>query len=81
MRDGRGDLVGGRFDAEEFDQVTDDFFGVRHQFGEFDAEHGNAGVGFDECVTMFEQTSLQLFTFRVARGEPLATMFFTAVFQ
>ena len=81
MVDGRCDLFFGGFDAEELDQVGDDFFGVRGQFGEFDPEDRHVGVRGDERVAMLEQTALQFFALLVGRGEPLAAVFFGSALQ
>ena len=70
------DLFGGRFDAEELDQVGDHFLGVRCQFAEVDVEDGDFRVRGDEGVAVFEETALHSFTVFVGGGEPLASMFF-----
>ncbi len=73
--DGGSDLLICWFDAEELNQVLDDFFGAGRKFGELDLEDGHIGMSGDEGVAMFKQTALQFFALLVSSGEPLAAIF------
>ena len=70
------DLFGGRFDAEELDQVVDHFLGVSGQFAEVDVEDGDLGMRCDEGVAVFKETALQALAVFVGGGEPLASVLF-----
>ena len=79
--DGRGDFVFGWLNAEELDQVRDDLFGLRGQFGELDLEDRNVGMRFDESITVFEQTPLQTLAGLIVGSEPLTAMLVGSILQ
>ena len=81
MRDGRGELIVGGLDAEELDQIANDFFRVRGQLGKLDAENGNLWMFCNELIAMLEQAPLQTFTRFVVGGEPLIRVLVRAILQ
>ncbi len=81
MRDGRGDFVFGRFNAEEFNQFANDAIGLRSQFGKLDLEDRNLWMRFDESITVFQKTPLQTLARFIVGSEPLTGVLAGSILQ
>ena len=81
MRDGRGDFVFGRFNAEEFNQFANDAIWLSSQLGKLDLEDRNIWMRFDESITVFQKAPLQTLARFIVGSEPLPGVLAGAILQ
>src|SRR6056297_3817012 len=81
VRDGRGDFVFGRFNAEEFNQFANDAIWLSSQLGKLDFEQRNLWMRIDESIAVFQQTPLQSLALLIVGSEPLTGVLARAILQ